>query len=82
MKLGRAEKLARDQLIAHADLDAAASRATRAGRAEVGRRAGRAGAGSLAQSQVIFDHTIIRSPTDGIVLSRNVEIGQTVTSGL
>ena len=27
-------------------------------------------------------HTIIRSPADGVVLARNVEVGQTVTSGL
>jgi HlyD family secretion protein len=37
---------------------------------------------SLAQTQVALQHTVITSPTDGIVLARNVEVGQTVTSGL
>ncbi len=40
------------------------------------------GRASLSQAQVNVAHTIIKSPTDGIVLSRNVEVGQTVTSGL
>jgi HlyD family secretion protein len=31
---------------------------------------------------VSLTHTVIRSPASGIVLARNVEIGQTVTSGL
>jgi HlyD family secretion protein len=40
------------------------------------------GKASLSQAQLNVAHTIIKSPTDGIVLSRNVEVGQTVTSGL
>ena len=40
------------------------------------------GQASLSQALVNVAHTIIKSPTDGIVLSRNVEVGQTVTSGL
>ncbi len=37
---------------------------------------------SLDQARVNLGHTIIRSPSDGVVLARNVEVGQTVTSGL
>jgi HlyD family secretion protein len=37
---------------------------------------------SLDQSQVNLSHTIITAPVDGIVLSRNVEVGQTVAAGL
>ncbi len=38
--------------------------------------------GALAQSRVNLSYTIIKSPVDGIVLSRNVDVGQTVSAGL
>lgn len=37
---------------------------------------------SLEQAQVDFDRTIIRSPINGTVISRNVDIGQTVAASL
>jgi HlyD family secretion protein len=83
VKLGRAQKLAADQLIAEADLDAArvardgAQAALKSADAQVVQARA-----SLAQSEVTMTHTIIRSPTSGIVLARNVEIGQTVTASL
>jgi HlyD family secretion protein len=82
VKLNRAEQLRKDQLIAAADYDAAvvakaaAEAALKAADAEVIQARA-----SLAQSQVNLTHTIIRSPASGVVLARNVEIGQTVTSG-
>jgi HlyD family secretion protein len=83
IKLDRAERLAKEQLIPQADLDAA--RVARDG-AQAGLKSAEAqvvqGQASLSQAQVNVAHTIIKSPTDGIVLSRNVEVGQTVTSGL
>ncbi|HZY06915.1 MAG TPA: efflux RND transporter periplasmic adaptor subunit, partial [Ilumatobacteraceae bacterium] len=83
IKLARAERLSRDQLIAQADFDVA--RVTRDG-ARAGLKSADAqvaqARASLAQSQVALQHTVITSPTDGIVLARNVEVGQTVTSGL
>jgi HlyD family secretion protein len=83
IKLDRAERLAKEQLIPQADLDAA--RIARDG-AQAGLKSAEAqvvqGKASLSQAQVNVAHTIIKSPTDGIVLSRNVEVGQTVTSGL
>ena len=83
IKLDRAERLSKEQLIPQADLDAA--RVARDG-AQAGLKSAEAqvvqGRASLSQAQVNVAHTIIKSPTDGIVLSRNVEVGQTVTSGL
>ena len=83
IKLARAERLSRDQLIAEADFDVA--RVTRDGARAALKSADAQvvqARASLAQSQVALQHTVITSPTDGIVLARNVEVGQTVTSGL
>ena len=37
---------------------------------------------SLQQAQVNLDYTFIRAPVDGVVISRNVDVGQTVASSL
>jgi HlyD family secretion protein len=37
---------------------------------------------ALNQNQVNLDHTIIRAPIDGVVISRSVDVGQTVASSL
>ncbi len=37
---------------------------------------------ALVQSQVDLDHTFIRAPVDGVVVSRNVDVGQTVAASL
>lgn len=82
-KLRRAEALAREQLISDADLDTA--RSTRdAAQASVASAQAQVvqSRASLDQARVNLGHTIIRAPSAGVVLSRNVEIGQTVTSGL
>ncbi len=82
-KLARAEALAREALISAADLDTARSTRDSARASVVSARAQVVQArASLDQARVNLGHTIIRSPTSGVVLSRNVEIGQTVTSGL
>ena len=36
----------------------------------------------LRQAQVDLDHTEIRAPVDGVVVSRNVDVGQTVAASL
>jgi HlyD family secretion protein len=83
IKLNRAQQLSTEQLLAQADYDAAvvakdaADAALKAADAQVVQARA-----SLAQAQVNLTHTVIRSPASGIVLARNVEIGQTVTSGL
>ena len=82
-KLRRAEALSRDQLISAADLDTA--RSTRdAAQASVASAQAQVvqSRASLDQARVSIGHTIIRAPSAGVVLSRNVEVGQTVTSGL
>ncbi len=37
---------------------------------------------ALAQAQVDLDHTFIRAPVEGVVVSRNVDVGQTVAASL
>lgn len=37
---------------------------------------------AVAQARVDLDHTFIRAPVDGIVISRNVDVGQTVAASL
>ena len=82
-RLRRAEALSRDQLISDADLDTARTTRDAAQASVVSAQAqvvqSRA---SLDQARVSLGHTIIRAPSAGVVLSRNVEVGQTVTSGL
>jgi HlyD family secretion protein len=83
VKLDRAERLSTNQLIPQTDLETAqvarkaADASLKSAQAQVVQ-----GRASLAQAQVNLQHTVITSPVDGIVLARNVEIGQTVTSGL
>jgi HlyD family secretion protein len=82
-KLARAEVLAQQQLIPRADLDTAeaAKQSADAGllaaeaQAEQAKRA-------TEQANTDLDHTVIRSPIDGIVIARNIEIGQTVAATL
>jgi HlyD family secretion protein len=82
-KLARAEVLAQRQLIPRADLDAAeaakqsADAALLAAEARV-EQAKRA----TEQANTNLDHTVIRSPIDGIVIARSIEIGQTVAATL
>jgi HlyD family secretion protein len=82
-KLNRAEALASRDLIPRSDLDAAriamdqANADLKSGESQV--QQARA---SLEQAKVALDHTIIRSPIDGIVVARNVDVGQTVAATL
>ena len=82
-KLARAGALAREQLISQADLETAQSTRDLAAASVASAQAqvvqSRA---SLDQARVSLGHTIIRAPSAGVVLARNVEVGQTVTSGL
>src|SRR5215204_4709913 len=83
LKLKRAEQLAADQLLAQQDVDTARSTARVAETSLTSARAQLTQANAaLTQARVNLSHTVISSPTDGIVLSRNVEVGQTVSAGL
>ncbi|MCX7673577.1 MAG: efflux RND transporter periplasmic adaptor subunit [Thiobacillaceae bacterium] len=68
---------AREQLrLAEANLRAGADQ-LEAARAQVVQRAA-----ALRQAEVELAHTVIRSPVDGVVISRNVDVGQTVAASL
>ena len=82
-KLTRARELAARQLIPASDLDAAVV-AQRTAEAQVKSAEAQAmqARASLRQSQVNLQKTVITSPINGIVISRAVEIGQTVAASL
>lgn len=82
-KLQRSKELAARQLIPAADLDAAdvALRSAEAQVKSADAQITQARA-SLTQAQVNLDKTVITSPIDGIVISRDVDIGQTVAASL
>jgi len=79
----RSRKLREQNLVAQADLDsaeAAADAALANVQVQEGQLAqARAG---LHQAQVNLDYTTIISPTDGTVISRAVDVGQTVAASL
>jgi len=75
--------LARDGLIAASDLDAAESSAGWSlAQVEADRANVKQALADLRQAEVNLALTDIVSPTDGIVLSRNVDVGQTVAASL
>lgn len=82
-KLRRAEKLSSQLLISASDLETAgvarreAEAALKAANAQVVQARA-----SLNQSEVNLAHTIIRAPIDGVVISRNVDVGQTVAASM
>jgi HlyD family secretion protein len=82
-KLSRARELSEKKLIAQMDLEAAEV-AVRSAEAQL--RSQQAGVtqsqASLRQNQVNLAHTVIESPIDGLVISRNVDVGQTVAASM
>jgi HlyD family secretion protein len=83
VKLRRARDLDAKQLIARSDLDAAESTARAAEAAVKSADAQLVQAkASLNQSEVNLSHTIIRAPIDGVVIARNVDVGQTVAASM
>ena len=89
-KLTRAQALSAGQLLTQSDLDAAhiameeAVAAVRAGEAEVGDADAvvAQAKGEVSQARANLDHTVIRSPIDGVVLNRSVDVGQTVAAAV
>jgi HlyD family secretion protein len=80
-KLSRAKDLAAANLIARQDLDSAQSTSDAAAAAVKSAHANVVQArAALNQAQVNLQHTVIEAPTDGVVISRNVEVGQTVAA--
>ena len=82
-KLARARELSAKKLIAQTELEAAEVN-VRSSEAQL--RSQEAGVtqsqASLRQNQVNLAHTVIESPIDGLVISRNVDVGQTVAASM
>ncbi len=89
-KLARANSLAARDLIPRSDLDAARIAADEAdadlnsGIANINQADAAVvqAKAALQQAQVNVDHTIIRSPIDGIVVDRDVDVGQTLAASI
>jgi HlyD family secretion protein len=80
-QLARAEALHAKALMTDEDLDDSRAAAKQAAADVEGAEAQVAQAQAMAeQGELALDHTIIRSPVDGIVIARNVDVGQTVVS--
>ena len=81
--LKRAKELKQRELISQSELDAAqtsydsARSQLNVSQAQVGQAQA-----SMNQAQIDLGYTIIRSPVDGIVISRSVDVGQTVAASL
>ena len=82
-KLARAQELSSRQLIPASDLETAQVN-VRSSEAQI--RSSEAqvtqARASLNQNDVNLQHTVITAPIDGLVISRNVDVGQTVASSL
>ena len=80
-KLARTRELAKRDLIAKADVDSdesswlSAKAQVEASRAKVSQYRA-----SLSKSKIIYSYTKIYSPVDGVVVAKNVEMGQTVAA--
>ena len=81
--LTRTQELTKRQLISQSELDAAQT-AYDAARSQMNVSQAQVGQAQAAlnQSNIDLGYTVIRSPVDGIVISRNVDVGQTVAASL
>jgi HlyD family secretion protein len=82
-KYQRAQELSKEHLLPESDLETAKANHDSA-RAQL--RAGEAAVSqseaALNQAQVDLGHTVIAAPIDGVVVARNVDVGQTVAASL
>ena len=82
-QLRRSEELAARDLISESELEASQV-AVRSAEAQL--RSAEAGViqsrASLSQSEVNLGHTVITAPIDGIVIARQVDVGQTVAASM
>ena len=74
--LERQKQLIAGNLVSKADLDEAQAKCEQAVADEISAQA------SLDSAKVDLDHTTIYSPVDGMVLTRSVDVGQTVAASL
>jgi HlyD family secretion protein len=81
--LERNRELRKRELMAQSDLDAAQTAYDAAvAQLNVNQAQSAQAKAALSQAMVDLDRTVIRSPVDGIVISRNVDVGQTVAASL
>jgi HlyD family secretion protein len=82
-KMDRAHELAEKQLITKADLETADVNYQQA-QAQIKSQQAQVEQAKTAvdNAQVNLDHTVITAPIDGIVISRNVDVGQTVAASM
>jgi HlyD family secretion protein len=81
--LARNKELMKRDLVAQSDLDAAQTAYDAAmAQLEVNKAQAAQAQAALNHTKVDLDNTVIRSPVDGIVISRNVDVGQTVAASL
>jgi HlyD family secretion protein len=81
--LGRAKELTARQLLPAADLQTAESASRSAAAQVVGAQARLVQARAAVEAaNVNLAKTVIRSPIDGVVIARNVDVGQTVAASL
>ena len=83
LKLTRARDLSQRKLIPQADLETAEANNRQA---EAALKSAQAqlvqGQASLNQTKVNLGHTVIAAPIDGVVINRNVSVGQTVAASM
>ncbi|HEY7189014.1 MAG TPA: efflux RND transporter periplasmic adaptor subunit, partial [Vicinamibacterales bacterium] len=83
LKLARAKDLAARKLIPAADLETAEANDRQAEAALKSAQANLVqGQANLNQNKVNLSHTIITAPIDGVVINRNVDVGQTVAASM
>lgn len=81
--LERNRQLRTKDLMSQSDLDGAqAAYDAAVAQVEVNRAQAAQAQASLKQATVDLNNTVIRSPVDGLVISRNVDVGQTVAASL
>lgn len=81
--LERSRELRKRDIMAQSELDVAQTAYdTAVAQLEVNKAQTAQAQAALNQSSVDLNNTVIRSPVDGIVVSRNVDVGQTVAASL
>lgn len=80
-KYERARELAAQNLVPPSDLESAkAAYDAAVAQVQESQSSVAQSEAALNQAQVDLDHTVIRAPIDGVVLARNVDVGQTVAA--
>jgi HlyD family secretion protein len=80
-KYDRATELAKQDLVPPTDLESArAAYQSALAQLQASKAAVKQADAAQHQAQVDLDHTVITAPVDGVVLARNVDVGQTVAA--